>query len=32
MGGLCNLEDGGQPFGDPNIADFVPGGKQWFNL
>ena len=30
--GSCNLEDGGETFGDPKISDFTGNETQWFSL
>lgn len=30
--GLCTLEDGGEPFGDPDFKTFLPNGKRLFQL
>jgi hypothetical protein len=29
---MCNLEDGGTPFGDPKIENFTGTDSQWFHL
>lgn len=31
LGGVSNLEDGGDPFGDPTV-DEITGKGQWFNI
>ncbi len=32
LSGMCNLEDGGVPFGNPNIQEFTGTDSQWFHL
>ena len=30
--GLSNLEDGGDPFGNPKVEEIISSENQWFNI